>query len=258
MLAGSLALRATGPRVPDAVDRAPDGAALRVEIASDGRVRVAAPGRGAVALGALKDGATRAALRAELTEGRSSRGAQVELVAAPDVPWAAVLELVGIARAGGHRALRLARTDAPDDGVEMAVAPDVGVPEVFGDAWTRPLGWVRIGGGAAGGREAASPLEVRFVVVEVPVEDAGAFPADLDALPWRTAWAARADVRGLVEAARRRGERVEHAVLDVPSPLRSRVTFGGVFEVLHGLADAGLESIAPRDGRGGAGRRGGG
>lgn len=248
MLAGSLALRATGPRVPDAVDRAPDGAAIRVEIASDGRVRLAAPGRGAVALGALKDGATHAALRAELTDGRTSRGAPVEMVAAPDVPWAAVLELVGVARAGGHRALRLARTDAPDDGVWMAVAPGVGFPDVIGDAWTLPLGWVRIGSVAAGGGEAAATLEVRFVVVDVPVDDVGAFPADLDALPWRTAWAARADVRGLVEGARRRGERVEHAVLDVPSPLRSRVTFGGVFEVLRGLADAGLESIAPRDG----------
>ena len=201
-----------------------------------------------MALGALNDGATRAALRAELAEGRSSPGVSVELVAAPDVPWAAVLELVGIARAGGHHALRLARRDAPDDGVWMAVAPGVGFPDVFGDAWTLPLGWVRIGWVAAGGREAPATLEVRFVVVDVPVGDVGAFPADLDALPWRTAWSARADVRGLVEAARRLGERVEHAVLDVPSPLRRRVTFDSVFEVLRGLADAGLDSIAPRDG----------
>lgn len=255
VLAGWRALRATGPRVPDAVsrasdgvDRAPDGAATRVEVAADGRVSVAPPRRSAVALCTLTDGATRAALRAALADGGSSRGAPVAVVAAPGVPWAAVLEVVGIARAGGCRTVRLARTDAPDDGVWTTVAPGLGFPDVVGGAWTLPLGWVRVGWVAAGGGEATATLEVRFVVVDVPIDDVGAFPADLDALPWRTAWAVRADVRGLVAAARRRGERVEHAVLDVPPPLRNRVTFGSVFEVLHGVADAGLESIAPRDG----------
>jgi hypothetical protein len=98
----------------------------------------------------------------------------------------------------------------------MAAAPGVGFPDVFGDAWTLPLGWCGSGGSPRAETQAAT-LRVRFVVVDIPIDDVGAFPADLDALPWRSAWAARADVRG--SSRPRDGVGARRArVLDVPSP----------------------------------------